>query len=71
MPSPPGATPTESSVILRALQPYAWLAALAFLVGFLGYFGLSGPEPAPAEGLSWSAPASAPVSDDWNAPKHI
>jgi hypothetical protein len=55
--------------MLDALRPYLWLALAAFLVGVLSYTALSAPRasahPEP------STAAAAPVSGDWNLPKHI
>lgn len=55
-----------------ALRPILWLAAIAFLVGFAGYLALhrpalAAPQPEPA----WPSAVAAPVSDEWNTPKHI
>ena len=57
--------------LLHALKPYLWLAAAAFLVGFLSYAGLEA-RPAPPQAEELSPPrVAAPMSDDWNLPKHI
>lgn len=58
---------------VATLRPLLWLAAIAFLVGFVSYLALGLPAPAMAEGQgqSWPAQASAPVSDEWNTPKRI
>ncbi|WP_309089015.1 hypothetical protein [Phenylobacterium sp.] len=62
------------SAATAALRPFLWLAAIAFLIGFLSYLALGRPGPAmahPTEDAGWSATVSAPVSDEWNTPKHI
>lgn len=54
------------------LKPFAWLAAIAFLVGFLSYFALGRPAEAIAPNHEpWSAAVSGPSSDEWNVIKHI
>lgn len=61
------------SAATAALRPFLWLAAIAFLVGFVSYLVLGRPTPAMAEAQEaqpgWAV--SAPVSDEWNVPKHI
>ena len=57
--------------LLQALKPYLQLAAAAFLAGFLSYAGLEG-RPASSEAAPLAPPrVAAPMSDDWNLPKHI
>jgi hypothetical protein len=55
------------------LRPFALLAALAFVVGFLGYLALGRPASAPAAAAETAAVAAdpGPASDGWNLPKHI
>ncbi|MCR5873549.1 hypothetical protein LRS10_04735 [Phenylobacterium sp. J426] len=54
------------------LRPFLWLAAIAFLVGFVSYVALGRPLDArTAATEAWTAQVSAPVSDEWNTPKHI
>lgn len=55
----------------HALRPFLWLAAVAFLVGFVSYLALGRPGVAVAGQAYSQAPVSAPVSDEWNIPKHI
>lgn len=58
----------------EVLRPFLWLAALAFLVGFVSYLALGRPvvtAATAAQEEAWPARVSAPVSDDWNTPKHI
>jgi len=55
--------------MLDALRPYFWLALAAFLVGVLSYAGLSAPSASAHP--EQSTVAAAPVSGDWNLPKHI
>ena len=59
-----------------ALKPFAWLAAIAFLVGFISYLALGRPAHAVAQidagyPAAVSDEASWPTSDQWNVPKHI
>jgi hypothetical protein len=58
---------------LDVLKPFAWLAAIAFLVGFCSYLVLGHPSPAIAQEGAYAAPSavSGPASDDWNLPKRI
>ncbi len=56
---------------LAFARPFAVLAALAFLAGFLGYMALGHPARAIAQVDLRPAAASGPASDDWNLPKHI
>jgi hypothetical protein len=53
------------------VKPFAWLAAIAFLVGFFSYLALGHPTPAQAEDTARAAAVSGPSSDDWNLPKRI
>lgn len=53
------------------LRPFAVLAAVAFLAGFLGYLALGQPVHAMAQIDVQPAATSGPASDDWNLPKHI
>lgn len=58
-----------------ALKPFAWLAAIAFAVGFLSYLALGAPTQAVAMDATYPAAvsdqASWPTSDDWNVAKRI
>jgi hypothetical protein len=62
---------------LDALKPFAWLAAIAFLVGFVSYLALGRPAHAVAPFAEADYPAAAsgeaswPTSEEWNVPKHI
>jgi len=57
---------------LDILRPFLWLAPIAFMVGFVGCLALGGDATAFAQSQPSSASAiSAPVSEDWNFPKHI
>lgn len=64
-----------SSGAFDALKPFAWLAAIAFAVGFLSYLALGGASQAVAQDASNPAaasdPASWPTSEDWNVAKRI
>lgn len=54
------------------LKPFAWLAAVAFVSGFLGYLALGHPGTAVASASDLQAAvASGPASAEWNLPKHI
>ncbi len=71
-------TPTALSVpdagIHDALRPFALLAVVAFVVGFLGYVAVSNvatAEPQAQAAVIIDSAAAAPASDDWNLPKHI
>ncbi|MDE2486095.1 MAG: hypothetical protein KGO51_01740 [Alphaproteobacteria bacterium] len=58
--------------VLSFLKPFAWLVAIAFVSGFLGYLVVGRPSRAAAhEGLQTAAASSGPASDEWNLPKHI
>jgi len=53
-------------------RPFAWLAAFAFLVGFVSYLALGRPAvAASAHGPQTVISASGPASQDWNLPKRI
>jgi hypothetical protein len=59
---------------LDVMKPFAWLAAIAFLVGFCSYLMLGHPSHAGSREEAYAAPAatvSGPASDEWNLPKHI
>jgi hypothetical protein len=60
------------SGVFSLLRPFAWLAFVAFLTGFLGYLALGHPSQAQARPDDTQASiTSGPASDDWNLPKHI
>lgn len=59
------------SAATAALRPFLWLALIAFVVGFVSYLALGRPTTALAQDEAWTAAVSAPVSDEWNTPKHI
>jgi len=65
-------TPRETS-FYDIVRPFALLAVVAFVLGFLGYVALGRPALASSErAAALSAePAASPASDDWNLPKHI
>ncbi|HEY8573896.1 hypothetical protein [Phenylobacterium sp.] len=59
-----------------ALKPFVWLAAIAFLVGFVSYLAFGHPAQAVAQDAAGYSPAvsgeaSWPTSEEWNVPKHI
>jgi len=54
------------------LKPFAWLAVLAFAIGFFGVLAFHQPTRAMASNVAAEpAVASGPASADWNLPKHI
>lgn len=53
------------------LKPVVWLAAIAFVVAFLGYLAVRPPTQIRAQGEPRPAAASGPASEEWNLPKHI
>ena len=57
--------------VFPLLKPFAWLAFVAFLSGFLGYLALGHPGQAQARPDVQASVTSGPASDDWNLPKHI
>jgi hypothetical protein len=69
---PTTGAPTNES--WDVMKPFAWLAGLAFLVGFCSYLVLGQANSAMAGEETYASPAAAvsgPASDDWNLPKHI
>lgn len=63
--------PTAGAI--DVIRPFAWLAAIAFLVGFCSYLVLGQANPAMVGDVTYAGPAavSGPASDDWNLPKRI
>jgi hypothetical protein len=57
--------------LLEIARPFAWLAAVAFLVGFVSYLALGHPANALAKDRLETVAASGPSSDEWNLPKKI
>ncbi len=56
----------------QVLKPFAWLALVAFLVGFFGFLAVNPPPRAlAAHADSEASLTSGPASADWNLPKHI
>lgn len=55
------------------VRPFAWLAALAFLLGFIGYLAVSAPVVATVYDQRAAEPArvSGPVSDEWNIERRV
>ncbi|HSV01569.1 MAG TPA: hypothetical protein VLI41_00060 [Phenylobacterium sp.] len=54
------------------LKPFAWLAVIAFALGFFGVLAFDQPSRAAASKVAAEpAVASGPASADWNLPKHI
>lgn len=69
-----GPTPMEKSGAFDVVKPFAWLASLAFLAGFVSYLVLGQPTQAVAAQDPQASPAalvSGPASAEWNLPKHI
>jgi hypothetical protein len=53
-------------------RPFAWLAALAFLLGFIGYLAVSAPVVASAyEQRPEPSRVSGPVSAEWNIERQV
>ena len=64
----------KGSGAFEILRPFAWLAAIAFMVGFVSYLALGPTSSAVArEGAqpTYSDTASWPSSEEWNVAKHI
>jgi hypothetical protein len=57
--------------LFEIARPFAWLAALAFLVGFVSYLALGRPATAAAQHRPETIAASGPSSAEWNLPKKI
>ncbi|HEY8003317.1 MAG TPA: hypothetical protein VIE16_03765 [Phenylobacterium sp.] len=53
------------------VRPFLWLAAFAFLVGFVSYLALGRPAAAATQDQPYAVATSGPASNDWNLPKHI
>lgn len=54
------------------VRPFAWLAALSFLIGFIGYLAVSAPVVATVyEDRPEPARVSGPVSDEWNIERRV
>ncbi|MEO8114461.1 MAG: hypothetical protein ABI655_08775, partial [Phenylobacterium sp.] len=74
----PETKPMDRTVARDLIRPFAWLAAIAFTVGFWGYL-IVGPGQAAARSVlpAFAAeepaalPTTAPTSDEWNIEKHI
>jgi len=63
----------KTTAFFELARPFLWLAAIAFLTGFVSYLAIGGGETAFAASQHRSSPEmiSAPTSDDWNLPKRI
>jgi hypothetical protein len=57
--------------LLETLKPYLWLALAAFLTGFVSYLAVGRAAAPEAAAAAYAPRVSAPVSDEWNLPKHI
>lgn len=57
--------------VFEIARPFAWLAAFAFLVGFVSYLALGRPAVAASWHNAQAVAASGPSSQDWNLPKRI
>jgi len=57
--------------LFEIARPFAWLAAFAFLVGFVSYLALGRPAVAASPQPTQALAASGPASDEWNLPKKI
>lgn len=56
--------------LLTMARPYAWLALVAFVLGFVGTVVLAWPQGHVGE-IAGPSLAKAPVSGDWDVPKRI
>jgi hypothetical protein len=56
---------------MAAFRPFLMLAAVAFTVGFLGYWMLARPAAAVEPDAGWRPALSAPQSEDWNVARRI
>jgi hypothetical protein len=63
----------QATATFELFRPFLWLAAIAFLVGFVGTVALGGGATAVAEGhqRAHAAAVSGPASEEWNLPKRI
>jgi hypothetical protein len=63
----------SSHAVFEIVRPFLWLAAIAFLTGFVSYLAIGGGATAFANSQHRSSPEtiSAPTSEDWNLPKRI
>lgn len=52
-------------------RPFAFLAALAFLAGFVGYLAVSLPVVATVAEPETPARVSGPTSAEWNLERHV
>ena len=57
--------------VMDVARHFAWLAALAFLIGFLSYLALGQPSQSWAFKPPTASAVSAPAADAWNLPKEI
>ncbi|HEX4712347.1 hypothetical protein [Phenylobacterium sp.] len=57
--------------LFEIARPLAWLAAFAFLVGFVSYLALGRPAAAASPHSTQALAASGPASEEWNLPKKI
>jgi hypothetical protein len=60
-----------ASNLFEFARPLAWLAAFAFLVGFVSYLAFGRPAAAASPHATQALTASGPASDEWNLPKEI
>jgi len=62
----------QTAVGSEIVRPVLWLAAIAFMAGFLGYLALGGASAvAQPERPHATATVSGPASEMWNFPKSI
>ena len=64
----------KGSSAFQIIRPFAWLAAFAFMVGFVSYLALGRPSQAIAQEApapNFSDTASWPASEEWNVAKQI
>jgi hypothetical protein len=63
----------DTTATFKIISPVIWLAAVAFMVGFIGYLalGLGATAVAHSHPRPHAAMVSGPASEAWNLPKHI
>jgi hypothetical protein len=62
---------SASPALTELARPVLWLAAIAFLAGFIGYLLVAAPVVAHASEHAAPRAISGPVSQDWNLRKAI
>lgn len=60
-----------ASGLLDLMRPFLWLAAAAFLAGFLSYLAVGGATASARPEARYAPRVSAPAAGDWNLPKRV